>query len=472
MKKINIVFVNPCPKAGGINEATIEPPMGLAYMSAVLENNKFTCSILDANVLRLDIHQTIKEIVKKRPDIVGISANIITASAANQIAKRIKEQLPSLLVIVGGPYPTSSPLECLQESQVDMVVIGEGEETMLDIAEKWRNNKKNINEVSGIAYLKKNKVYFTPKRQLISDINKLPLPAYHLLPNLNLYKTRARAKPVASIFTSRGCPFQCVYCSSNIFGKKYRMRSSQNVLIEIDYLVKNFKVKQIDILDDNFTLDQKRTAEILDGIILRKYHLAINLQSGVRADKVDLNLIRKMKEAGVFKIPFGVETGDKKILKRIKKNLDLKAVIKATQWAKQEGLTTYGFFMFGLPGDNAKSMQKTIDFAIKMDPDIAHFGITIPFPGTELYKETDKQGSFLIPILNGLNLGFESGKVFYLLPGMDQKQIIKFYKKAYRDFYFRPVKMIKTIMSIKSLYELKWIIQASISMISNLILKF
>lgn len=247
------------------------------------------------------------------------------------------------------------------------------------------------------------------------------------------------------------------------------MRSAGNVLEEIDSLIKNYQVKQIDVLDDNFTLIRERTREIFEGIIEKGYDLAINLQNGVRADRVDRQLIKLMKKAGVFKIAFGVESGDKRVLKIIKKSLDLKAVLKATRWAKKEGITTYGFFMFGLPGDTKTSMQRTINFAKKMDPDIAHFGITIPFPGTELYEEIKRRGKFLVNVEEGLSYGFEAGKVFYTLGGLSPGDVQYYYKRAYRDFYFRPSKMVKTLFSIKSLDELKWIFMAGFSLSKNLI---
>lgn len=467
-KSLDIIFVNPHPNASGINEATIEPPLGLAYMAAVLEENDFSPLIIDANALGLGTDEVVKTILKKKPRIVGISANIVTAPSAFELAKELKKKSDAV-VIFGGPHPSAVPEEVMDKCPADALVIGEGEMTILEICKRMKTGKPLFNKVKGVMYRGKRGVIKNSPRELIENLDSLPLPAHHLLPDFSVYKTRARRKPVASIFTSRGCPFKCVYCNSSIFGKRYRMRSAKNVLEEIDYLVSNFGIRQIDILDDNFTLVRSRVEEILNGIIMKKYNIAINLQNGVRADKVDYPLIKLMKKAGVFKVAFGVETGDKGVLSRIKKSLDLKAVVNATKWAKKEGITTYGFFMFGLPGDTKRSMKKTIDFALKMDPDIAHFGITIPFPGTELYSEVKKRGVFLIKIDDGLPCGFEAGEVFYLLDGLKKNDVEYYYKKAYKDFYFRPSKMFKTIIGIRSFDELRWIIDAGFLLAKGLI---
>lgn len=464
----DILFVNPYPQAIGINEATIEPPLGLAYMAAVLEKNGFKPDIVDANVLHLKTEEVLKIIFRKRPQIIGISTNVVTIQSGLELSRTLKKKNKNLVIIFGGPYPTALPEKTLRESQADAVVLGEGEETILEICQRLKGSQPIFYKVDGLVYLKNGKLFWGRSRPLIKDLDSLPFPAYHCLPNLNSYKTRARQKPVASIFTSRGCPFQCVYCNRNIFGKIYRMRSAENVLREIDYLVEKYRIKQIDILDDNFTLIKERTHAIFEGIIKRNYRLAINLQNGVRADRLDQELIKKMKKAGVFKIAFGVESGDRRILRIIKKGLDLKAVLRANKWAKEEGITTYGFFMFGLPGDTKTSMQKTIDFAKKMNPDIAHFGITIPFPGTELYEQIKERGQFLIPTEEGVSYGFEAGEVFYTLDRLDLKLVAQYYKKAYLDFYFRPAKIVSTILTIKSFSELGWILNAGMALLKNL----
>ena len=246
------------------------------------------------------------------------------------------------------------------------------------------------------------------------------------------------------------------------------MRSPENLIKEIDMLVKRYGVRQIDILDDNFTINKNRTERILDLIIERDYNLYFNLQSGIRTENLDQNIINKMKRAKIWKVSIGIESGDYLMLKKIKKHLDLNRALEIASMIKKAGIELYGFFMVGLPGDTPEKMQKTIDFAIKMDPDIANFCITIPFPGTELYDMVKREGRFLITVDDGINTGFYANEVFYELENMDKMMVLKYYKKAINDFYFRPRKILRLLTRIRSKDEFKWFFDTGFSVIKNL----
>jgi len=175
-----------------------------------------------------------------------------------------------------------------------------------------------------------------------------------------------------------------------------------------------------------------------------------------------------MKKAKIFKIPFGIESGDPLILEKIKKQLDLSRVLKCAKMAKKAGMKVYGFFMIGLPGDTPASMQKTIDFAIKMNPNIANFAMTIPFPGTELYRMIKKHGKLLINTDKGIDAGYYASEVFYEMSGMNREEILKYYQKAMKSFYFRPAKIFELITGIKSWAEFQWVVNASFSILKKL----
>ncbi|MGD9129514.1 MAG: radical SAM protein [Candidatus Woesebacteria bacterium] len=468
---LDIIFVNPFPEnAYGINSETVEPPLGLGYLAAVAEERDFSCEIIDANILELKIAQVLRIIKQKKPKIVGINVNLYSYKVALKLADKIKKALPKTTVILGGPTPTSAPRQVMKACKTDAVCIGEGENTLTEILDNYKQGKHLFRSVAGMMYRSSSgkRIMNNKPRAFIRNIDTIPFPAYHLFPDLNKYKSRAVKKPFAPLLTSRGCPFQCVFCSKDVFKYACRMRSPENVIDEIDMLVKKFGVKQLDILDDNFTINKKRTERILDLIIKRKYDLHINLQSGVRTEGIDTKIIRKMKKAKIFKIPFGVESGDPLILKRIKKQLNLKKVLACTKMAKKAGMKVYGFFMIGLPGDTAESMQKTIDFAIKMNPNIANFSITIPFPGTELYQTVKKEGKFLVDMDNGIDAGFYANKVFYELEGMDKDVVLSYYQKAMKSFYFRPKKIFELIMSMNSWSEFQWFAKTSFSVFKKL----
>lgn len=452
------VLINPNTSgAKGINKATIEPPLGIVYLASFLAREGFECSVIDANILQLSEEEVLNRI-DRDTKIIGISFNIVSAIAAFNLVKYLKANLPNSIYIAGGPHPSSMPELCLNEFKFDAVCIGEGEEVLLEIAGNIdQGSRQPFRGVRGIYYRDANQVFKNSPRELIKNLDTIPYPDLGLLPGLLLYRSRARAKPVGTILISRGCPYQCIYCNKNIFQATYRFRSVENVIEEIEQQVVNFKIKQIEILDDNLTLNFSYAHRLFDEILNRRFNLHINLQNGVRADLVDEELIKKMKRSGVFKVSVGVESGDELIQQRIKKHLNLNKVLEATRLFKKYGIKVYGNFMLGLPYDTAQSMQRTIDFAIKMNPDIANFMITIPLPGTELYRLIEQEGTFLENLEHGTDRGFYGGKVYYRLDGMDVEDIIKYYKRSYKQFYFRPKKIVELICGINSAYEIRWI---------------
>lgn len=469
---VDVYFINPFPeKAYGTNESTVEPPLGLGYLAAITEKEGFTCKIMDANVLRIKSAQVLKDVKKAKPHIVGISVNLFTYQVSLSLTNKIKKSMPQTIVILGGPTPTSSPKRTLSACKADAVCVGEGEDTFLEILKRYKSKKHLFKNVDGMIYKSGKRIVVNKPRAFIKDIDKIPFPAYHLFPDLTNYKSRAVKTPFAPLLTSRGCPFHCVFCSKDVFKFLCRMRSPENVIAEIDMLVSKFGVKQIDILDDNFTLNKERTKKILDLIIKRKYDLYVNLQSGVRTEGIDKSVIKKMKQAKIFKIPFGVESGDPGILKIIRKQLNQKRLLWCTKLAKEAGMKVYGFFIIGLPYDTGETMQRTIDFAKKMNPNIATFTVCIPFPGTELYNIVKKDGKFLVNMDDGINAGFYANKVFYELPGMDSKEVLRYYKKAMWEFYLRPTKIVELVTSLASWTEMKWLTQTSFSIVKKMIAK-
>ncbi len=466
----DILFILPSEDVEGVNRATQTPPLGVAYLSGALLKHQFSCKVIDMAIQKASVSEVLNIIVQENPSVVGISANLFTGRSGIKLAQEIRTRFGNKPNIVfGGAFPTSSPQKFLIEGRANAVVLGEGEATLLEIMRNLKNGETGVfRDIPGIAYLEANEIKINPQRELEEKLDNLPFPAWGLFPRLNLYKTRSRKFPVAPLLTSRGCPFSCVYCSKDVFKSVFRKRSPENVIEEIDYLVKEFNVRQIDIMDDNFSMDRNRAEKTLDYIIARNYDLAINLQLGVRADSVDESLLKKMRRAGVYKIAFGVESGDPGVLKTIKKQLDLEKVLKSTILAKKAGLIVYGFFMFGLPGDTPESMKKTIDFALKMDPDIANFVITIPFPGTPLYNLVKSKGRFLIDSTDGLNVGFYANRVFYELGDLKEKDVLYFYKLAYKKFYFRLSKILKIFSNVRSFSEVNWIINTAFSLIKPL----
>ncbi len=349
---IDVALVLPFSRElAGINEATNPPSLGIAYLASVLESHGFIPYIIDAGILKIGPEETANKLAKLDPRIVGISVNIFTGKAGIVLSQELRKMFGSQLkIFFGGPFPTSNPQKFLLDGLADAVVIGEGEITFLEIVQKIiKKGNGDLRDTAGIAYLDKGEIKFNAPPPVIENLDSLPFPAWHLFPALPLYKTRARKTPVFPILTSRGCPFNCVFCSKDVFKSVFRPRSPLNVIAEIDHLVKEFGLKQLDVMDDNFSLDRKRTMQILDLLIERNYNLAINLQLGVRVDSIDEEVINKMRKAGIFKIGLGIESGDKDVLKNIKKKYKSPAGIESNNLGKESRDDSVWFFYVGTP---------------------------------------------------------------------------------------------------------------------------
>ena len=466
----NIVLINPFPVGQGLNDATVEPPLGLCYIAAVLEKNNYVCSIIDANVERLSNRDIINRI-KESPSVIGIYLNSFLFSVSKDLCAEIRKKFPDSLILLGGPLASTIPEVLLDEFLCDGIIKGEGEYAVLGIMNNISAGKPAFDEtISGAVYkLKDGNIRYNDLKRIV-DLDELPFPALHLLPKLKAYKSRSRKKPIAPIITSRGCPYGCSFCSKDIFGRKITMRSANNVLDEIDFLVTKYGVKQIDILDDNFAQNRQRLIDILDGIIVRNYNLAINLQSGVRIENIDEEILVKMKQAGVYKIAFGVETADEKLLEIHNKKLNLKKMEEVVSLSKRLGFLTYGFFIIGLLGETDKEFDQTMRFAKKIDFDVANFCMAIPFVGTDLFRMVEAEGKFLIDTRKNIDSGFYDGRVFYEYGNQKGEDILARYNRAYKEFYSIG-KKIKVFLAIRSFSELAWLIDAVWFVIKGMIKK-
>ena len=461
-----ICLVNPFPYyAGGVNEGTVYPPLGMATMATILKERDFPVKLIDANILQMSIADTLKEINDFGADLVGVYMNIVTAKAGIELCKELKKQ--GIKLVLGGPFAQNELPGLLKRSQADCIVLGEGEVTFLQICKGYK-----LEDIQGLFFLKEGAPITTPQRPLIQNLDDIPPAAYELLPSLDHYRSRSRETPMAPLMSTRGCPYKCTFCSSSsktsVFRNKFRVRSPEHVVAEIEHLVNNMGVKEIDVLDDNFTLNIPRANKILDLIIEKKIKVWINLQNGVRADRLTYDLMKKMKQAGVYKMGIGIESGSEEVLASIKKGLRLSAVEDAVKWADELDIVVIGFFMLGFPSDTEETLKQTIDFAIKLNPSIANFSLCIPFPGTPLYDEVVAKGYMTKSMEEGSDFGFYAGDFSYQTPNLDKKTILKYQKLAYLKFHLRPSKIIEILGDIKSWNELKWTMNTAFSLLKNM----
>jgi magnesium-protoporphyrin IX monomethyl ester (oxidative) cyclase len=395
-------------------------PLDIAYVAAVLEKQHKVC-IIDApteglrNLEEIDgkryrIGLTNKEMSDRikqwSPSVVVITIPFSgwskTAFDAASAAKSVDKDLTTVLM---GLHPSARPVDCLVHPHIDFAVIGEPEQTVFELAGVLEQGKaEGLKKVRGIAFVKNGKTTVTPPRPAIQDLDSLPFPARHLLP-MEAYFAAVKENPLRGeirkpwtiMITSRGCPYNCVFCTVHVvMGKKWRARSPENVVNEIEQVVHTYHVKQVDFLDDNLTLDKKRMETICDLIVKRGLDIEWFTPSGVRADTLDENLLTKMKESGCKKIRVAPESGVQRVVDQIvRKNLKLNDVEKAVVLSKKVGIKVGCFFVIGLIGETKKDIEETINYAYKLrrlGADGFIFSIATPQYGTELYEQAERGG--------------------------------------------------------------------------------
>lgn len=439
------------------------PPLGLLMIGATLKEMKQEVKFIDIDAQNYDDARLINVIKLYRPSLICLTCVTPTFNAASRLARIVKEN-SSALVVFGGVHPTISPEECFKNPDIDFLVVGEGELTIKELVSHLESGRKDFREIKGIWSRNGQEIIRGEKRPLIENLDELPFPAWDLIDDLSRYQPPdAQRSPVMSIMTTRGCPFGCIFCcSKQIFGRVYRTRSKDSIIAEIKHYVEKFGVKELHIMDDVFTLDKRRTIEICQAIQKGNFNLALSFANGIRADSIDEEVLKVLKDTGFQDLGFGVEAGDEKILESIKKNITKDSMRRAFKMAKKFGFNTWGFFMIGLPGETKVTIKKTIDFAIELDPDFAKFLILKPFPGSEVFKNLNESGC--VKDSNYDNYGVYTAPV-HEFPGLSAKSMLRWQQWAYLRFYLRPKKIIAHLLKIKSFTQLK----ANLKMIQFLI---
>jgi magnesium-protoporphyrin IX monomethyl ester (oxidative) cyclase len=391
-------------------------PLGLMYIAAVLDKAGYKVEILDAFMtgasfrkigdtmtVGMPYEEIKQEIQRRKPDIVGI-ANPFTCQVehAIKVGDIVKEVDPNILTVVGGPHVPAVPVEFMEEAEnIDIAVIGEGEYAMLDIAKVSEGTKK-ISDVQGIVYRKNGTITQNAPRPFIKNLDELPFPAYHLVDmeqylNPSKIEYRSFKDRAISMITSRGCPFNCCFCSVHLhMGKMFRAHSVNYVISHVEHVVNKYKVKTIFFEDDNLTFDLKRFEAICDKIIEKRIKFNWETPNGIRADYLTRRLLEKMKKAGCQSVFFGIESGDQHVLDNIiDKSLNLKEVVKVAKMCKEIGLSTAAFYIIGFPGEKKEHMLRTVELALRLKREydvgmLLH--VATPSLGTRLYKECKEKG--------------------------------------------------------------------------------
>ncbi len=355
-------------------------------------------------------------------------------------------------------------------SEIDIIVRGEGDETIIELLRALENNQP-LDVIPGISFRENGKVINTADRTSTVDMDALPFPAYHLLPwqKYKPHPPHGLALPFAAVVTSRGCPYRCAYCSKPVFGSKFRAQSPERVIEEVAYLKEKFGVKEIAFYDDSFTLDKKRVHAIAEGIIDRG--LKVSWTCETRVNLVDRELLRHIKQAGCYAIAYGIESGSAEIIKTLQKDITLEQAEEAVRVSREAGLQVIGYFMLGSPGETTETVRQTIDFARKLKVDFAQFSVTTPFPGTELYDLYMQDRQDKIPWESFVYAGTDNPTTPVFESSELSRGDLKYWiRRAYRKFYLRPAYLWQRLLRCTSWAELKMNFKGLIMLLRSLVL--
>lgn len=445
-------------------------PLGLAFIAGYLKNKEkdIEISVIDAWAENIGFEELERRASLSKADIVGIYMVSPRYRRAKLAIEASKRALPNSIIVAGGPHPSALPAETLQDiPQLNISVIGEGEVAMHEIVKGYQ-----LSAIRGIAFREGNEIKLTPPREFIKNLDELPFPARELFP---IEKYRAlppfgRRTPYLNMNTSRGCPYQCAFCSKSIFKDFYRAMSPKRVVDEMEEMVLRYGVKEIFITDDDFTLDMKRAEGICDEIIKRR--LKVIWSTSTRADQLSEPLLKKMKKAGCWFIIFGVESGNQKILDTISKGIKIEKTIWAFEAVRRAGIAPACSFIAGLPGETKETIQDTANLIKRIKPAIISGGVLVVYPGSRLsvlIKEGKYQGKLRI-----LTEDESQGRVFLgkgnntvFEDNLTYEEMLSAIRKIEHDFYFRPQYIFQCIKNIKSFSDFKYYLASGLAVIKR-----
>jgi len=448
---VNVLLVNPpwLTKNGNIwhGVKSTSPPLGLLYVAAYAESRGATVRVMDVNAEQLHFEDIEDEIARTKPDFIGFTA--VTAQIVNthRIAKIAKRVSPVSRIVVGGVHATALPDDVMRDENIDYVIRGEGEIAFCSLLDG-----EAMESIGGLSYRGKNllqPIEHNPLAEPIAELDSLPTPAYHLT-KFELYKPAIgayRRLPAVNMTMTRGCPGKCTFCNSA--ETALRTRSAEHVVDEIERLQKRYGIREVSFYDDTFTIYKQHVAELCDLIVERD--LDLTWSCFARTDCVSPSLLKKMRAAGCHQILFGIESADEKILETIRKPIDIEQTRRACRTVQEAGIDVRAAFMFGNPGETVVSMRRTIDFAKELDPDIAIFNITTPYPGTQMFEWARRNGYLRTLDWNYYDLANQVLE----LPTVTRDDVNRMYRTAYREFYFRPRYLVKRMLKMRGWTDIK-----------------
>ncbi len=412
-------------------------PLALGFLAGYLMDKGMETVVHDEQAEPPDESALLRLVKDGDVSIVGITAMTLVIHRAIEIAEKIKKISKETTVILGGVHPTVMPEECLRNDVVDFVVRQEGEVTLW-VCIRGLRGEIDFGQIAGLSFRRDGQIVHNPPRPPIENLDSLPAFPFHLF-------DRNREKYNFSLVSSRGCPFRCIFCSARaVSGYKYRFRSAEKVMEEIELLATKYGTTDITFHDDNFTFNKKRVADLCDLIIRRGFHTGTRFYCLTRADMVDREILSKMREAGFSGVYFGIETASNRLMKLIQKGESVEDNIRAVKLAKELGFRVRGAFMFGFPTETSDETTQTIRLARSLPLDYVSFSLATPFPGTKLHEIALSEGyrNYDFSDFNVL-AGLSGSLPAYTPAGRSPKELMRLQKWAYLWFYLKPFRLMR-----------------------------
>jgi len=441
------------------------PPLGLMYIAAYAElHTDYEIKIFDMQVEEATYEDLIKNIQKEAPDVVAVTVMTFTILDAIKTARIVKSVNNDIKIVFGGPHAHIYPEETIRLGYADFVVVGEGEITFSELL----NNLHDVDKLKctqGLVFKNNGQVIHTGNRPFIEDLDSLPFPARHLTPYKKYHSLLGKKNPITTLFTSRGCPYQCIFCYRPHLGKTFRFRSPANIINEINQC-RELGIEEFIIYDDTFTINRKRVIDICNRIIEQKMDISFDIRA--RVNTVDEELLKSLKKAGCHRIHYGVESANPEILQILQKGITLDQIEEAFRITQSAGIETLAYFMIGSPTETKNQVLNTIRYAKKLNPDYCLFSITIPFPGTPLYAMMLEKG---VAKEDYWKKFAENPTDKFVPPVWDEdltkEELIKLLKYAYKSFYLRPSYIMRKFYKIDSWMSLHSHIKAGIKLLKS-----
>lgn len=442
---MRILLINP-PSRKQDREDVVVPPLGLAYLASAVEQEGHKVRVLDAFALGMNWDEFEAEIKKEKPDLVGLGGMTPTIDNTLRAIKTCRPYTHTL--VVGGPHISVHRQEFFRDCpELDFGIVGEGEVAFLGLVKRLEEGKDPW-EMPGLVGAERQ----SPPGNFIIDLDRTPFPARHLLPNQAYRYALWPGKKITTLITSRGCPYSCIFCDKSIFGSKWRARSSQNVLEEIEQVVKDLKIKSIIIYDDLFTLNKERVIEICQGILDRG--LRVEWKCEGRVDRVDGEMLGWMKKAGCSLIAYGVESGNQIGLDYLRKKITLPQIRQAFELTRKAGIRPMAYFILGIPVETFEQGLKTIEFARELKPEYAQFSILSPYKGTRLHDEAKAKGWYREVEANN-PFDKDQKRPVLLSENWSEEALREILKQAHKRFYFRGGYIFNRLRGVKSFQEIR-----------------